>query len=494
MMTELDALARNNTWSLVSLPPGKKAVGCKWVYRIKHKADGSIDRYKARLVAKGFTQTEGLDYFETFSPVAKLTTVRFLLALASTNNWFLHQLDIDNAFLHGDLAEDVYMKPPQGLNIPHTDLVCKLQRSLYGLKQASRNWNQKLNSALIHLGYKQSSADPSLFIKIQTDFITILLVYVDDIVLSGNNISEIQSVKQYLHQTFKIKDLGPLRFFLGLEMARSQKGIILNQRKYCLELINEAGLLGSKPATTPSDPNVKLLADQGNVLVDSTIFRRLIGKLLYLTNTCPDISFSVQQLSQFVATPREPHMQAALRVVRYLKNAPGLGLFYPSENSLQIQAFSDSDWATCPTTRKSITGFCVFLGKSLVSWKSKKQSTVSRSSSEAEYRALASLTCELQWIKYLSDSLSAKLSTPFSVFSDSQSAIQIAKNPTFHERTKHIEIDCHITRIKLQEGLLHLLHVSSANQLADVLTKSLHPKSFDTAISNLGLLNIHDPS
>jgi hypothetical protein len=288
------------------------------------------------------------------------------------------------------------MKPPPGLHLPSSNLVCKLQKSLYGLRQASTQWNQKLTAALISMGYHQSTVDYSLFVKHNNSQFTALLVYVDDIVLTGNNLDEIQSVKQQLHQMFCIKDLGNLKFFLGLEVARSKTGLVLNQRRYCLELLVEYGLTGCKPATTPADPCTKLHVDQGELLENLTAYRRLIGRLLYLTNTHPDIGFSVQHLSQFVSHPRQPHLQAAMRVLRYLKAAPGLGLFYSTENTQKIQAFADSDWATCASTRCSVTGFCVFHDKSLVSWKSKKQNTVSRSSSEAEYRALGSLICELQ--------------------------------------------------------------------------------------------------
>ncbi|WVZ14137.1 hypothetical protein V8G54_011703 [Vigna mungo] len=452
---------------------GKKPISCRWVYRIKHKTDSSIDRYKACLVARGFTQTEGLDYYETFSPVVKITTVCLVLALAAINKWFLHQLDVDNAFLHGDLTEDIYMKPPPGLYPSTPDLVYKLQKSLYGLKQANRNWNHKLTSELLSIEYTQRSADHSLFIKHSPSTITIIMVYVDDILLSRNNLSEITTVKDHLHSKFHIKNLGDLKYFMVFEIARSQAGICINQRKYCLELISEAGMLGCKPAPTPTDPSVKLHADEGIPLTDPSSYRRLIGRLLYLTNMWPDVAFAVQQLSQFVSTPCQPHMQQAMRIIRYLKNAPSSGLLYAADNSFRIHAYSDSDWATCATTRRFISGFCVFLGTSLISWKSKKQTTVSKSSSEAEYRSLASLTCELQWLQYLLKDLHIPCPTPYSVYCDNNSAIHIAKNPTFHERTKHIDIDCHVTRQKLQDGLIKLLHVSSPC----VFTKSTHISS-----------------
>ena len=223
MKAELEALDRNKTWSLVVLPLGKKVVGCRWVYRTKFRADGSIERYKARLVAKGFTQTEGVDFFETFSPVVKLTTVWFLLSIAISSGWFLHQLDVDNAFLNGDLDEEVYMKPPPGMLLPSPQLVCKLNKSLYGLKQASRQWNAKLTSALIQFGFTQSTANYSLFVQKTPTAFTVLLIYVDDIVIARNNIQTIHHIKSYLNDQFHIKDLGHLKYFLGLEVARSHR-------------------------------------------------------------------------------------------------------------------------------------------------------------------------------------------------------------------------------------------------------------------------------
>ncbi|XP_019057522.1 PREDICTED: uncharacterized protein LOC109116481, partial [Tarenaya hassleriana] len=397
MDVELDALVGNGTWSVVSLPPGKRAVGCKWVYKIKRKADGSVERYKARLVAKGFTQQEGVDFIDTFSPVAKLVTVKLLLALAAKQNWILTQMDVTNAFLHGDLEEEIYMSLPPGYtdaqsgNMPR-DAVCKLQKSLYGLRQASRQWYHKFASVLLEDGFKQSKADHTLFVRRSKSGFVALLVYVDDIVIASDSVDAVSEVKDLLRQKFKIKDLGDLRFFLGLEIARQRKGISLCQRKYCLDLISDSGLLGCKPVSTPLDANTHLSKDAGTPLEDITSYRRLVGRLLYLTITRPDITFATHKLSQFLSAPTDIHMQAAQRVVRYLKTNPGQGLFYSASSALRFNAFADADWATCPDTRRSVSGFCIFLGESLISWKSKKQTTVSRSSTEAEYRSLANAT------------------------------------------------------------------------------------------------------
>jgi hypothetical protein len=344
------------------------------------------------------------------------------------------------------------------------------------------------------LGYKTSQADPSLYVKSHGSSFTALLVYVDDIVLAGTSMEEIKSVKLFLDQQFKIKDLGQLRFFLGLEIARSSSGIFLNQRKYTLELLEDTGFLGSKPAVVPFDPHTKLSTTDGVPFDDPSEYRRLIGRLLYLTHTRPDISFSVQHLSQYVSTPLVPHYQAATRILRYLKSCPAKGVFFSSQSSLQLHGFADSDWACCPNTRRSITGYCVLLGNSLISWKSKKQNTVSRSSTEAEYRALASLTCEIQWLQYLFQDLHVTLPQSASVYCDNKSAIYLAQNPTFHERSKHIELDCHLIREKLQSKLIQLLSVPSTSQLADVFTKPLHSPSFSSMMTKLGLCSIHHPT
>ncbi|CAL9018556.1 unnamed protein product [Prunus brigantina] len=400
MKVELDALQHNKTWSLVPLPAGQKPIGCKWVYKIKYHSDGTIKRYKAPLVAKGYTQVAGVDYFETFSPTAKLTTVHCLLSVAASRNWFIHQLDVQNAFLYGDLEEEVYMVPPPGLCRYGENLVCRLNKSLYGLKQASRQWFSKFSGAIQKAGFHQSQADYSLFTKVHDNSFTAVLIYVDDILLTGNDPQEMQLLKAFLLKHFRIKDLGDLKYFLGIEVSRSQKGIFISQRKYALDVIQDAGLLGARPDKFPMEQHLKLTPTNGDLLDDPTRYRRLVGRLIYLTVTRPDTLYSVQTLSQFMHQPRKPHLEAALRVLKFIKGNPGQGLFFQTNNNLTLKAYCDSDWACCPTTRKSISGYCVFLGDSLISWKSKKQSNVARSSAEAEYRAMAATCLELTWLRY----------------------------------------------------------------------------------------------
>jgi hypothetical protein len=492
MTNEILALEQNQTWDLVLLPQNKSVIGCKWVYKVKFQADGKVERYKARLVAKGYTQQEGIDFFDTFSPVAKITTVRVLLTIAAVNNWHLHQLDVDNAFLHGDLHEEVYMQLPPGYSNPNDPRVCKLKKSIYGLKQASRQWFSKLSTSLLHFGFLQAKSDSSLFIRKSTNDFIAVLIYVDDVLIASNTLTALNKVKQYLRTIFPIKDLGNLKYFLGIEVARSAKGIVLCQRKYALDILADSGFSGAKPVSFPMESTLKLSThDASPSLSDPASYRRLIGRLLYLTLTRPDLSYAIQTLSQFMSNPHTIHMQAAERVLRYLKATPGQGLLLKADSTFHLKAYSDSDWGGCIDTRRSVTGYLVFLGDSLISWKSKKQPTVSRSSAEAEYRALATTSCEIQWLTYLLADFHIPHSQPALLYTDSKPASEIASNPVHHERTKHIQLDCHLVREKLQEGLLTIIHIPSKFQLADALTKPLGYHTLNPILGKIGMVNIH---
>lgn len=316
---EMNALKKNDTWEMVELPEKKKVVGCKWVFTVKTKADGSIERYKARLVAKGFTQTYGIDYQETFAPVAKINSIRVLLSLAVNSNWLLHQLDVKNAFLNGDLEEEVFMSPPPGFEKSFEGgKVCKLKKSLYGLKQSPRAWFERFGKVIKHNGYTQSQADHTMFYKHSKEGkVAILIVYVDDIVLTGSDHCELEALKKKLAEEFEIKDLGALKYFLGMEFARSKEGIFVNQRKYVLDLLNETGLLGCKPAETPVEPHEKLQPAQEENVKDRECYQRLVGRLIYLSHTRPDIAFAVSMVSQFMRSPGPKHFKAVYRILRY---------------------------------------------------------------------------------------------------------------------------------------------------------------------------------
>nr|KYP49734.1 Retrovirus-related Pol polyprotein from transposon TNT 1-94 [Cajanus cajan] len=485
----------NNTWTVQPLPLGKKPISCKWLFKLKLNSDGSVAKHKARLVARGFTQQYGLDFQETFSPVAKITTLRVLLAVAASNRWHLAQLDVNNAFLNGTLAEEIYMQIPPGYSTSNTKtttpLVCKLNRSIYGLKQASRSWFNKFSNTLISHGFTQSKYDYTLKGSKAT-FIAVL-VYVDDIVLASPSSNMINGAKNMLQRQFKLKDLGDLKFFLGLELLKSREGIYLCQRHYTLAILEDCGMLACKPSAVPMEANLKLHTESGTKLLNPGIYRRLIRRLSYLTISRLDICYAVHKLSQFVSNPHSDHMNAVNVLLRYLKNTAGQGILFKANSDTRLHAYVDVDWGSCIDSRRSTTGFCIFLGNSLISWKAKRQKTVSRSSAEAEYRSLASVASELVWLKNLLTDFQVN-TTHAAVYCDNKAAIHIAFNPTFHEKTKHLEIDLHFVREQVSRGMLKLFHVRKFHQLADVFTKALPRNVFLSILSKMGVDNIFLPS
>jgi len=329
MEEEMRALDDNGIWELVDLPVRKQTIGCKWVYVVKVNPDGSVARLKSHLVAKGYAQTYRVDYSDTFSPVAKLASIRLFMSIAATNDWPLHQLDIKNAFLHGDLKEKVYMEQPPGFVAQgESSKVCRLRKSLYGLKQSPRAWFGRFSEVIQEFGMKKSKCDHSVFYQ-QSEVGFILLVgYVDDIVITGSDSKGISALKSFLQANFQTKDLGMLRYFLGIEVTKCKKGIFLSQRKYILDLLTETGKLGAKPCSAPMVTNTQLTAEDGEPFADPEMYRRLVGKLNYLTVTHPDIACPVSIVSQFMASPRTTHWAALEQILCYLKGAPGRGIWY----------------------------------------------------------------------------------------------------------------------------------------------------------------------
>ncbi|XP_023728755.2 uncharacterized mitochondrial protein AtMg00810-like [Lactuca sativa] len=404
---------------------------------------------------------EGIDYHDTFAPVAKLVTVRTLLAVATKKDWFIHQLDVNNAFLHCDLDEEVYMKLLQGF--------------------ATENDTH-------------SKADHSLFIWDKNGTYIAILIYVDDVIITGNNIERIQQIKAQLDNAFSIKDLGQLKYFLGIEVAKTENGLVLSQRKYVLDILQDSGMLGCKPSKFPIEQNVKLDRGENEEKVDSRQYRRLVGRLLYLQATRPDITYSVNILSQFVADPRRNHLDALHRVLRYLKGTVGQGVLFPKAGHPHLMAFCNSDWLGCPYTRRSRTGYLIMLGGAPISWKMKKQTVVSRSSAEAEYRAMASTVSEILWICWLLKDLHVHITSPTDLFCDNQAARHIANNPVFHERTKHVEMDCFFVRERVLSKEIMPLKIDSKLQVADLLTKGLGSDQFHFLLDKMGVIDLHASS
>ncbi|KZV22697.1 Cysteine-rich RLK (receptor-like protein kinase) 8 [Dorcoceras hygrometricum] len=491
----MKALVKNKTWEVMPLPKNRKTVGCRWVFNVKLNSDGSLERYKARLVARGYTQTYGIDYQETFAPVAKLNTIRILLSIAANLEWPLHQLDVKNAFLNGELEEEVFMDAPPGFENHFGGNVCRLHKSLYGLKQSPRAWFEKFSKSVKNQGYTQGQSDHTMFIKSSgTGKVAVLIVYVDDIIISGNDEEEIHRLKKCLSSEFEVKDLGPLRYFLGMEVARSKKGIYVSQRKYILDLLKDTGMTGCRPSDTPIDPNLKLGDITQGTPVDVGRYQRLVGKLIYLSHTRPDIAFAVSMVSQFMHSPYEEHLDAVYKILRYLKNTPGKGLLFKRCSVRNIEGFTDADWAGSVTDRRSTSGYCIFLWGNLVTWRSKKQNVVARSSAEAELRAVANGVCELLWVRRVLKELQLEFEAPMKLFCDNKSAINIANNPVQHDRTKHIEIDRHFIKEKLEDGSICMPYVPSEQQIADGFTKGNFRPKFEDFTSKLGMVDIFAPT
>ncbi|XP_026400358.1 uncharacterized protein LOC113296260 [Papaver somniferum] len=353
----------------------------------------------------------------------------------------MKQLDVSNAFLHGDLAEDVYMQQPPGFvdqTKPH--YVCKLHKSIYGLKQAPRAWYDKLLQIILIHDFKPSLADASLFVQKFGSRITVLMVYVDDIIITGNSTEYISQFINHLKTYFPIKDLGSLHYFLGLQVKRNSENLFLSQTKYALDLLEKFNMTGAKPCSTPVSLSTSLTASAGTPLADPSEYRSLVGALQYLTWTRPEIGFDVNQVCLYMQAPTDQHFIAAKRILRYIKGTLDYGILF-SKGLFTLHGFSDADWAGSIDTRRSTGGFCIFFGPNPISWSSKRQGSVSRSSTESEYRSLANTTAEIVWVCQLLKDLHLLLPAPPLISCDNQSAVSMSSNPVFHSKMKHLAID-----------------------------------------------------
>ena len=478
MDNEFESLQSNDTFIETELPSNKSLVGGKWVYNLKGNPDSPT--FKARFVAKGFSQVEGIDYHETFSPTARMETVRTLIQVAAHRDLDLQQMDVKTAFLHAPIEEEIYVNVPKGYeSSTNPNKVWKLKKSLYGLKQSGRNWNATLHNHLKDNGFVQSIADPCLFIKFVNGEIIYLLVWVDDIVLASSDPQLMASTKLHLSQEFKMKDLGQLNHFLGIDFNRSNGQISMSQEEYIEKILKKFGMSDCKPRGTPCEANPNAYENEGDEAVDQTLYRQMIDSLIYaMVCTRPDLSYAVTKLSQHLACPTTADLTMLKHVFRYLKKTSNYRLTYSkSSTDLQIFAYCDADWAASKD-RRSISGYCISLNENgpLISWKSKRQNSIALSTCEAEYVAMSIACQEVMFLKenLLFDILGVKVNSLMSC--DNQGAIALSKNPTKHSKAKHIDIRYHFVRECHEKGVLDLKYVPSNDNFADIFTKP--PKKF----------------
>lgn len=487
---------KNNTWSLVNAPNAKNIVKSKWVFKLKTNDDGEVVRYKARLVAKGYSQQYGVDYDETFSPVVRNNTIRFLMALSVKRDLKLYQMDAETAFLQGDLTETVYMYQPEGFE-DGTGRVCKLNKAIYGLKQAGRQWNLKLNSELINFGFRRSDMDPCVYIH--KEFNLMLAVYVDDFIIFYRQLEELELMKRYLNSKFHMKELGELKNCLGMNFTINNGSIELDQRRYIATILDRFGMLDSKPTPTPSDPgqhlSVEMVTDE-NSLVGKIPYREAVGSLMYLANaTRPDIAFAVNDLSRFNIQHAEPHWRAVKRVFRYLKGTIHYALKFTNENSdtdIELVMYTDADWASEIDSRRSCSGYVGIMAGAAISWQSKRQPIVALSSTEAEYIALSEAVKEVIWLKQLITEIVGQYDKPIRVICDNSSAINLAEREGYRPRSKHIDVRYHHLRENVKDGVIEIVHIGTNEMIADSLTKPVFGGKTEFCSQKMGLFELHN--
>ncbi|KAD2393870.1 hypothetical protein E3N88_40847 [Mikania micrantha] len=442
MKEEIAALRKNTTWDLTDLPEGKNAVGVKWTYKTKVGPDGEVSRYKARLVAKGYSQIEGIDYTETFAPVARFETIRVVIAIAAHRGWKLHQLDVKTAFLNGELTDEIYVQQPEGFIVKGKEgKVYKLRKALYGLKQAPRAWYSKIDGYFLKNGFVRSYSEPTLYIKESQDQGTMYVcLYVDDIVCTSSCDELIMNFKRSMTSEFEMSDMGLLKFFLGLEVTQTNDGVFVCQSQYAKNLLKKFGLNNSKTETTPMNVSEKLHQNDGSGKADDVNYRSAVGGLIYLTHTRPYLAYSVSVVSRFMQNPSKVHQGAVRCILRYVAGTYKMGLWYGKDKELRLLGYTYSDWGGCVDDRKSVSTNIFMMGNSAVSWSSRKQSSVALSSSEVEYISASAAACQGIWLRRILEDFGLFQNGPTVILCDNKSAINLSRNPIMHSRSKHIEL------------------------------------------------------
>ena len=499
---EIDALLENKTWELAKLPPGRKAIGSRWVFVIKHKADGSVERYKARLVAQGYSQRPGLDYGETYASTVKWATLRAILAIAAFEDLEVESVDISSAFLNGEIDAEIYMQQPEGFTQGDKTDVLRLLKSIYGLKQASRIWHDKLDSVLSTIGFKKVQSDNSLWIYMKDGVRIIVPVFVDDLTLVSKDMASINSVIAHLEKNFKLRRLGGIEFLLGvkIERDRGKHTIHLSQRQYILDILERYGFSSCTPVSTPINPGVNLSEEQCSLTPEEMEEMRhipyisAVGSLLYLAiATRPDIAYTVSLLARYNTKPSKVHWAAVKHLFRYLKGTLDLKLTLSPDTttSEMFVGYSDADHGGDKTSGHSTGAYVVKMGSGAISWRSKLQDVVTLSTTEAEYIAATHAGQELLWLHNLLTELGYTFKTPHTLCIDNQSAIAVTQNPEHHGRMKHLDLKYFWLRDEVAvKKTLKTVHCPTNFMPADILTKPLPLVKVKTALDLLGLTGL----
>jgi hypothetical protein len=499
---EIQSLIRNGTWVLAKLPPGRKAIGCRWVFVIKRKSDGTVDRYKARQVAQGFSQRPGFDVFDTYASTLKWPTLRAILGNAALEDLEIESIDISSAFLHGEIDTEIYMKQPEGFPQGSPDHVLRLLKAIYGLRQSPRLWHEKLNTVLVSMGFNKIRSDASVWVFDRDGFKVIVPVFVDDMTLVSKSKAKIAEVKEELKKHFKLRDLGPTEYLLGVKIDRdrSKRILHLSQRQYTIDVLkryNSGSESSWRPVSTPMDPGLRLTHDQcpqskEEVEEMRTVpYAHAVGSLMYLAiSTRPDIAYSVGVLSRFSSNPGMTHWKAVKHLFRYLQSTLDYKLTYapdPSSTSL-FTTYSDADYAGSKDTGRSTGSYVVKIGTGAVSWMSKLQPVVTLSTTEAEYIAAVSAGTEILWLRKLFTELGYKVaSTSSPLFVDNQSALAVAKNPEHHGRMKHLDVRYYWLRDEVEKKTISVSYCPTDQMPADILTKALTRDKVENCCKMLGL-------
>jgi transposase InsO family protein len=486
MDKEMQSLRDNDVYDLVPLPSSTTNImGCRWLYKIKYNSEGELERFKARLVGQGFTQVYGVDFNETFAPVVKYKSLRVLLSVASILNYDIKQLDIVTAFLYATVKEDIYMRQPKGYETGGANMVWKLKKALYGTKQAPHEWNNELNGFIVgDLAFNRCKSDTCMYTRVSsTGHIMIMSIFVDDIICAFHpaDHDEWLQIKQQISSKYKISDLGDLQFILGMKIIRDRKAktIIITHERYINDMLSKFSMSDCATSDTPELTTKFNIKVNSGELVDTTLYQSLVGALLYTAiSVRADISHAVNMLSRHLQTPITENLDAAKRVLRYLKHTAAIGLRYGGSNDIVTTAFCDADWAGDITDRKSQTGYVVKVGGNTVIWSSSKQKTTSLSTAEAEYIAISAAVQEVTWVNSLLNELSFPQTCPSQVYCDNQAAIYICNNDTLHARTKHIDIRHHYIREEIINKNINISYVSTTEQQADIFTKPLGKQLF----------------